>query len=52
MDGSTAERVVKSVAIGRKNWMFAGSESGNLSTWRGFHLRLGATFLSLSAPQS
>ena len=28
MDNNTAERVVKPVAIGRKNWMFSGSEGG------------------------
>jgi transposase len=27
-DNNTAERAVKPVAIGRKNWMFAGSEGG------------------------
>ncbi|MEM6342039.1 MAG: transposase, partial [Pseudomonadota bacterium] len=27
-DNSTAERAVKPVATGRKNWMFAGSEGG------------------------
>ena len=28
LDNNTAERAVKPVAIGRKNWMFAGSEGG------------------------
>ena len=28
LDKNTAARVVKPVAIGRKNWMFAGSEGG------------------------
>ena len=28
MDNNTAERAVKPVAIGRKNWMFAGSQGG------------------------
>lgn len=28
MDNSTAERAVWPVAIGRKNWMLAGSEGG------------------------
>ena len=28
VDNNTAERAVKPVAIGRKNWMFAGSEGG------------------------
>jgi len=28
LDNNTAERAVKPVAIGRKNWMFAGSERG------------------------
>lgn len=28
MDNNSAERGVKPVAIGRKNWMFAGSEGG------------------------
>lgn len=28
MDNNTAERAVKPVAIGRKNWMFAGSKGG------------------------
>ena len=27
-DNNTAERAVKPVAIGRKNWMFAGSQGG------------------------
>ncbi|WP_300075024.1 transposase domain-containing protein, partial [uncultured Ruegeria sp.] len=27
-DNNSAERVVKPVVIGLKNWMFAGSESG------------------------
>lgn len=29
LDNNTAERAVKPVAIGRKNWMFAGSEGGD-----------------------
>ena len=28
IDNNTAERAVKPVALGRKNWMFAGSENG------------------------
>ena len=28
LDNNTAERAIKPVAIGRKNWMFAGSEGG------------------------
>jgi len=28
LDNNTVERAVKPVAIGRKNWMFAGSEGG------------------------
>lgn len=28
LDNNTAERAVKPVAIGRKNWMFAGSQGG------------------------
>ena len=28
LDNNTAERAVKPVAIGQKNWMFAGSEGG------------------------
>jgi len=28
LDNNTAERAVKPVAIGRKNWMFSGSEGG------------------------
>jgi hypothetical protein len=28
LDNNTVERAVKPVAIGRKNWMFAGSERG------------------------
>ncbi|WP_419555572.1 IS66 family transposase [Ruegeria lacuscaerulensis] len=28
LDNNSAERAVKPVAIGRKNWMFAGSEGG------------------------
>lgn len=28
LDNNAAERAVKPVAIGRKNWMFAGSEGG------------------------
>ncbi len=28
LDSNTTERAVKPMAIGRKNWMFAGSESG------------------------
>ncbi|WP_133485018.1 IS66 family transposase [Aliiroseovarius marinus] len=28
LDNNTAERAVKPIAIGRKNWMFAGSEGG------------------------
>jgi len=28
LDNNTCERAVKPVAIGRKNWMFAGSERG------------------------
>ena len=28
LENNTAERAVKPVAIGRKNWMFAGSEGG------------------------
>ena len=28
LDNNTAERAMKPVAIGRKNWMFAGSEGG------------------------
>ena len=28
LDNNTAERAVKPVAVGRKNWMFAGSEGG------------------------
>ena len=28
LDNNTAERAVKPVAIGRKNWMFTGSEGG------------------------
>jgi transposase len=29
LHSNTAERAVKPVAIGRKNWMFAGSQSGS-----------------------
>ena len=29
LDNNTAERAVKPVAIGRKNWMFAGSKGGD-----------------------
>lgn len=28
LDNNSAERAMKPVAIGRKNWMFAGSENG------------------------
>ena len=28
IDNNASERVIKSVVIGRKNWLFAGSESG------------------------
>lgn len=31
LDNNTAERAMKSVAIGRKNWMFAGSQRGGNS---------------------
>ena len=28
IDNNTAERAIKPIALGRKNWMFAGSEGG------------------------
>lgn len=31
LDNNTAERAMRSIAIGRKNWLFAGSESGGKS---------------------
>ena len=31
LDNNTAERAMKPIAIGRKNWMFAGSERGGNS---------------------
>ncbi len=31
MDNNTAERAMKPVAVGRKNWMFAGSQRGGKS---------------------
>ena len=32
LDNNTAERAMRSIAIGRKNWLFAGSEGGGQST--------------------
>ena len=32
LDNNTAERAMRSIAIGRKNWLFAGSEGGGRST--------------------
>ncbi|WP_375332844.1 MULTISPECIES: IS66 family transposase [unclassified Candidatus Tisiphia] len=29
IDNNTAERAMRSIAIGRKNWLFAGSDSGS-----------------------
>jgi transposase len=38
LDNNTAERAVKPVAIGRKNWMFAGSEGGGKAMTIAFSL--------------
>jgi transposase len=38
LDNNTCERAVKPVAIGRKNWMFAGSERGGKSMATAFTL--------------
>jgi transposase len=32
LDNNTAERAMRSIAVGRKNWLFAGSEGGGRST--------------------
>ncbi len=38
LDNNTAERAAKPVAIGRKNWMFAGSEGGGKAMAIAFNL--------------
>jgi|TARA_B100000315_G_scaffold140717_1_gene129781 transposase len=32
LDNNTAERAIRSIAVGRKNWLFAGSQGGGKST--------------------
>jgi transposase len=38
LDNNNAERAMKSVAIGRKNWMFAGSQRGGKAMAASFTL--------------
>ena len=38
IDNNTAERAMRGIAVGRKNWLFAGSKSGSKSAAIAFTL--------------